>query len=228
MEQKQRFITLAQSDRYTVSELCEEFGITRKTGHKWLGRYAAQGMKGLEEGSRAPKSVRSRTSEEVERLIVSEKRLHMTWGPKKIQRILMTKHGLERPPVVSTVGEVLKRHGMVQARRRRAGVFKVERGALTPAERCNQVFGVDFKGCFWTGDGARCDPLTVSDLHSRYVLRAEALPQTTVSYTQESFRLLFKRHGLPEIIRVDNGAPLGSDPLSAKETVFGKHGRGNW
>jgi len=125
MEQKQRFIILAQSDRYTVSELCEEFGIARKTGHKWLERYAIYGMSGLEERSRAPKSVRSRTSEEVEGMIVGEKRLHLTWGPKKIQRILMTKYGLGRPPAVSTVGEVLKRHGMVQARKRRGGVFKV-------------------------------------------------------------------------------------------------------
>ena len=91
MEQKQRFINFAQSGRFTVSELCEEFGITRKTGHKWLLRYAVGGMKGLEERSRAPKKVSNRTSEEVERLIVSEKRQHMTWGPKKIQRVLMIK-----------------------------------------------------------------------------------------------------------------------------------------
>ena len=83
MEQKQRFINFAQSGRFTVSELCEEFGITRKTGHKWLLRYAVGGMKGLEERSRAPKKVSNRTSEEVERLIVSEKRQHMTWGAKE-------------------------------------------------------------------------------------------------------------------------------------------------
>jgi len=84
-------------------------------------------MKGLEERSRAPKKVSNRTSEEVERLIVSEKRQHMTWGPKKIQRVLMIKHGLEKLPAVSTVGEVLKRHGMVEVRKRRGAVFKVER-----------------------------------------------------------------------------------------------------
>ena len=127
MEQKQRFINLAQSGHFTVTELCEEFGITRKTGHKWLGRYAALGMEGLKERSRAPHSVARRTPADVERLIVSEKRLHVTWGPKKIQRILVVKHGLERPPVVSTVGEVLKRHGMVEERRRRGAVFKVGR-----------------------------------------------------------------------------------------------------
>ena len=210
MEQKQRFISLVQSDQFTVSEVCEQFGISRKTGHKWLVRYAEGGFQGLAERSRAPKSVTRRTGEDIERLIVGEKRLHLTWGPKKIQRILTLKHGIERPPVVSTVGEVLKRHGMVEARKRRGAVFKVERGRLTEAERCNHVLGVDFKGWFLTGDGERCDPLTVSDLHSRYLLRAEGLPQATTRWTQQALRSLFRSQGLPEIIRVDNGAPFAS------------------
>jgi len=210
MEQKQRFIHLAQSGHFTVTELCAEFGIARKTGHKWLERYAAGGLEGLEERSRAPHHVIGRTAAEVERLIVSEKRLHLTWGPKKIQRVLLVKHGLETPPAVSTVGEVLKRHGMVAARRRRGAVFKVERGTLTVPERNNHVFGVDFKGWFLTGDGERCDPLTVTDLPSRYLLRAEGLPQATTRWTQQAFRRLFRQQGLPEIIRVDNGAPFAS------------------
>jgi transposase InsO family protein len=210
MEQKLRFIHLAQSGHFTVTELCAEFGIARKTGHKWLERYEAGGKEGLAERSRAPHHVTGRTTMEVERLIVSEKRLHLTWGPKKIQRVLEIKHGLERPPAVSTVGEVLKRHGMVEARRRRGAVFKVERGTLTAPERNNHVLGVDFKGWFLTGDGERCDPLTVTDLHSRYLLRAEALPQMTTRWTQQAFRSLFRHQGLPEIIRVDNGAPFAS------------------
>jgi len=210
MEEKQRFINLARSDRYTITELCEEFGITRKTGHKWLGRYADGGLSGLAEHSRAPKCVSNRTVVEVERLIVSEKRLHLTWGPKKIARVLSTKHGLERCPAVSTVGEVLKRHGMVEARQRRGAVFAVERGKLTVPTRCNEVLGVDFKGWFMTGDGQRCDPLTVSDLHSRYLLKAEGLPQATTRWTLAAFRALFRRVGVPEIIRVDNGAPFAS------------------
>jgi len=210
MEQKQRFINLAQSGRFTVSELCEEFGITRKPVHKWLLRYAGGGMKGLEERSRAPKKVSNRTSEEIERLVVSEKRQHLTWGPKKIQRVLMIKHGVERLPAVSTVGEVLKRHGMVKVRKRRGAVFKVERGALTVPEHSNHVVGVDFKGWFMTGDGKRCDPLTVTDLHSRYLSMAQGLTQATTQWTQAAFRGLFRRKGLPEIIRVDNGAPFAS------------------
>jgi transposase InsO family protein len=210
MEQKQRFVSLAQSGRFSVTELCEEFGISRKTGHKWLARFREEGTAGLGERSRAPKSVSGRTAECIERLIVSERRLHPTWGPKKIRKVLNSKHGVERPPAVSTVGEVLKRHGLVKSARRRGGVFKVERATLSPPERCNHVLGVDFKGWFALGNGERCDPLTVSDLHSRFLLKAEALPQATTRWTKREFRSLFKRYGLPEIIRVDNGAPFAS------------------
>jgi transposase InsO family protein len=210
MEQKQRFVSLLTSDRFTLVELCESFGISRKTGHKWKSRYQAHGMRGLEDRSRAPKTVTSRTEEAVERLIVTEKRLHPTWGPKKIQRVLEVKHGLERLPVVSTVGEVLKRHGLVKARKRRGGLFTVERGTLTPPERCNHVLGVDYKGWFLLGNGERCEPLTVSDLHSRYLMKAEAMPDMTVKWTQREFRSVFKAYGLPEIIRVDNGSPFAS------------------
>jgi putative transposase len=146
MDQKQRFVSLAGSGHFTMTELCRGFGVSRKTGHKWVARHAVGGIPGLEEHSRAPKSVTCRTSDEVERLICTEKRLRSTWGPKKIQQILMTKHGLESPPAVSTVGELLKRHGLVAERRRRGAVFKVQRGALTAPERQNHVIGVDFKG----------------------------------------------------------------------------------
>lgn len=210
MEQKQRFVSLLRSDRFTMVELCESFGISRKTGHKWKGRYEAQGMSGIEDRSRAPRRVTCRTEEAVERRIVGEKRLHPTWGPKKIRRVLEMKHALERPPAVSTVGEVLKRHGLVKARQRRGGLFTVERGALTAPERCNHVLGVDYKGWFMLGEGERCDPLTVSDLHSRYLMKATAMPDMTVRWTQREFRSVFKRYGLPEIIRVDNGAPFAS------------------
>ena len=98
----------------------------------------------------------------------------------------------------------------MKARRRKAGVFKVERGNLTAPEYSNHVFGVDFKGWFMTQDGERFDPLTVSDLHSRYLLKAEGLKQATRHWTQRAFRNMFREYGLPEIIRVDNGAPFAS------------------
>ncbi|MGB6220364.1 helix-turn-helix domain-containing protein [Haloferula sp.] len=131
MEQRIRFASLAESGRFEVKELCASFGISRKTGHKWLARYRAEGSKGLADRSSAPKCVANRTGAEVERLIVSHKRLHPSWGPKKLRWVLETKYGLERQPAVSTVGEVLKRNGLVKARKRRGGLFAVERGTLT-------------------------------------------------------------------------------------------------
>ena len=210
MEQRLRFVTLAQSGHFTVSELCEQFSISRKTGHKWIGRHAAGGFKGLEDRSRAPKSPAHRTEEEVERLIVSERSKHPTWGPKKLWKVLEIKHAIESPPARSTIGEILKRNGLVEARRRRPGVFSVDRTTLTEAERGNQVWAVDFKGWFVLGDESRCDPLTVSDLYSRFLLQIKALPGQTMGPTRRSFGDLFRVKGLPAIIRVDNGSPFAS------------------
>ena len=210
MEQKHRFVALAESGHFTVSELCRELGISRKTGHKWLTRYRQQGTAGLEEKSRAPNRVPGKIEQEIERIIVSERRAHPRWGPKKIRQRLICRHGIKGPPSVSTIGAVLYRNGMVTPRRRRGGVFTVERGTLTSAQRPNHVWAVDFKGWFLLGNQQRCDPLTISDLYSRYVLRVEGLPQATTQWTQKSFKAAFRRYGLPEIIRVDNGAPFAS------------------
>ena len=209
MEERHKFVTLAQSDRYTISELCVHFGISRKTGHHWLNRYAAEGLEGLADRSRAPKTSPFRTPLHVERLITKEKGKHETWGAKKIHERLISKHGID-PPAISTINEVLRRHGLVKTKKSRGGVFKVERGDLTPAEHSHHVLAVDFKGWFLTGDGVRFDPLTVTDLYSRYLLKSEGLPQMTTKWTLDAFRRLFRTEGLPEIIRVDNGAPFAS------------------
>lgn len=209
-DQRLKFVTLANSGRFNVSELCEQFGISRKCGHKWLVRHAEGGAKALVDGSRAPHSVPLRTSEAVERIVVSERRLHPTWGPKKLRAVLERKYALETAPAVSTLGEILKRHGMIEARRRRPGVFEVKRGDLTESVRPNHVWATDFKGWFYTQDKERCDPLTVTDLFSRYLLGVQALPQATQAWTRMAYASLFRTHGLPEIIRMDNGSPFGS------------------
>ncbi len=110
-EQRLKFVTLANSGRFTISELCEQFGVSRKCGHKWLVRFAQGGAKALVDGCRAPHSVPLRTEEAMERLNVSERRLHPTWGPKKLRVVLERKHAIEAPPALSTLGEILKRNG---------------------------------------------------------------------------------------------------------------------
>src|SRR5580658_9769960 len=210
IEQRIRFVNLAESGRFEILSLCRDFGISRKTGYKWIGRYREHGSEALRDWSRAPKSIPARTEPEVAALVVGERRKHPTWGPKKIERVLEVVHGLERVPARSTIGEILKRHGMVQARRRRPGAFKVERGDLQEAERSNQVWAADYKGWFYLGSGERCDPLTVSDLYSRYLIRLEAVPQATQYWTRRGFERAFGHYGVPEVIRVDNGSPFGS------------------
>ena len=210
MDQKQRIVSLAESGRFTITELAREFGVSRKSIHKWIDRHRAGGYPGLAERSRAPLSQPGKTATELEKLIVSERRRRPTWGPKKIRQRLMREHGIDRPPAMSTIGDILKRNGLIEARRRRPGIFRIDREDLTESTKSNEVWATDFKGWFHLGDHSRCDPLTISDLHSRYLIRIEALPQATRRWTMANFRLAFQNYGLPETIRVDNGSPFAS------------------
>ena len=121
MEEIIRFVSLAQTGRFTVTDLCEQFGISRKTGYKHLERYPAHGLKGLTPRSHRPHSSPQRTDDTVEALVLAERRLHCTWGPKKLHRVLEVKHGIEIPPARSTITEILRHHGLSTRRRRRPG-----------------------------------------------------------------------------------------------------------
>lgn len=211
MDEKMRFVQLARSGRFHICELCADFGISRKTGHKYLERFARLGSEGLADRSRRPRSSPNATVEAVERLVLKEKRLHPNWGPKKIQRLLETRHGVERPPATSTVGEILKRHGLVKSRRRRhPGAYRLANDQLTVPLQPNDVWTVDYKGWFLLGNGQRCDPLTVCDLYSRYLLACKARPNQQHAGTLRAFKPIMRLHGLPRVIRVDNGSPFAS------------------
>jgi transposase InsO family protein len=210
MEQKRKLVVLAESGRYSIKELSAEFGVTRKTAHKWVERYREYGWEGLEERSRAPLHNAKRLEAQVEQEIVKLRRKRSTWGPKKLRDALIKDYGMEHAPCESTIGEVLKRNGLIKPRRRRVRGNRRVNEELTEADHNNHVWASDFKGWFRTGDGERCDPLTVSDLHSRYLIGAKALPQASQYWTRRSFEVMFDRYGLPEIMRVDNGSPFGS------------------
>jgi putative transposase len=210
MEEIVRFVVLAQSGRFTVTELCEQFGISRKTGYKHLGRYATDGLKGLQPRSHRPHQFPQRTEEGVTAMILAERRLHRTWGPKKLHKVLEVKHGIESPPARSTIGEILRRHGLSQRPRRKPGLYTALNDGLTVPTRPNQVWTVDFKGWFLLGNGERCDPLTVCDRYSHYVLACRARPNQQFKGTLQAFKDLMRQTGLPEIIRVDHGSPFAS------------------
>lgn len=170
MEEINRFVILVQSGRFSVTDLCEQFGISRETGYKHLARYAADGAAGLQPRSHRPHRCAQRTDEAVEALLLAERRMHRTWGPKKLQVVLELKHGIGRPPACSTIAEILRRHGLSARRRRRPGVFAAGNDGLTIPTQPNHVRTVDFKGWFTLGNQQRCDPLTVCDRYSHYVL----------------------------------------------------------
>jgi transposase InsO family protein len=213
MTEKERFVTLAQTGRFTISSLCTDFGISRKTGHKYLLRYEAEGREGLKERSRRPKHCPSTTADGVEKLILKERRKHPTWGPKKLRDLLIKIHGIDRPPHESTIALVLSRHGLSQKRKRKAGVYRVHPEHLTEPTRPNEVWTFDFKGWFILQDGQRCDPFTVCDRYSRYVVGCHACANQQFKGTFRLCKKLMRHHGQPDIIRVDNGTPFASIAL---------------
>ena len=210
MEEIIRFVSLAQTDRFTLTDLCEQFGISRKTAYKHLERYAVAGFQGLQPRSHRPHHSPQRTDEAIEALVLEERRRQRTWGPKKLQDLLLKKHGVESPPACSTIGEMLRRHGLSVRRRRRPGAYPARNGELTMPTQPNHVWTVDFKGWFLLGNGRRCDPLTVCDRYSHYVLAVRAQPDQQFQRTLYAFQGLMRQVGLPEIIRVDHGSPFAS------------------
>lgn len=210
MDNRLKFVLLAQSGEFTITELCERFKISRKTGYKWIERYQQEGRSGLTDRSSAPKQVHHRTPDEIEKVITAVRRKHPTWGPKKIHVILKSKHGIEKPPAVSTIGEILKRHGLSKRKKRRPGIFPANRGELTDSERPNHVWCTDHKGWFLLQNDLRCIPLTITDLYSRFIIGIEADEHSTQATAKAGFLKAFRANGLPEIIRVDNGSPFAS------------------
>ena len=206
MDEKLSFVAECLRGDLPMVALCADYGISRKTGYKWLGRYRALGPEGLVDRSRAPRRHGRSMAPEVADAIVALRRERPHWGPRKLRAVLMR----DRPdiawPAASTMGDLLRAEGLVGSRRRRRRLAAPGR-ALRPAEGPNEVWCIDFKGWFRTGDGARCDPLTVTDAYSRYLLACEIVPPRTEE-VGAAVADLFARHGLPETIRSDNGPPF--------------------
>jgi transposase InsO family protein len=192
-----------------MSEVCRDFGISRKTGYKIFNRYKDQGLDALCDRSRRPVRYANQLPDQVERLIVDLKRDKPHWGARKIRELLLRKlAGDVRLPAKSTVHAVLDRHGLVQrarVRKNRANGTPLSAGAVPNALWC-----ADFKGEFKLGNGRYCYPLTVSDHASRYLLLCEAFDSTREAPVIEAFQQLFRHRGLPGAIRSDNGLPFAS------------------
>lgn len=206
---KRRFIVDRLSGEWDdMSELCVQNGISRETGYALMRRYAADGFAGVVARSRAP-LVQARAVEASICAALVDCRLdYPTWGPKKLKAFLERSRPQLVWPAASTIGEVLKRRGLVGKRRRRRTALPLTR-PFALVSRANETWCIDFKGWFRTQDGTRCDPLTVSDTMSRYLVGCRICAQTGASVAAEMERML-KEFGLPDRLRMDNGSPWGS------------------
>ena len=206
MEQRIEFAIKAMR-ALNFRALCQEYGISTKTGYKWKERFLREGFGGMGERSRRPHGHADELGDEVVCEIIRLKLAHESWGPRKIRELYRRRHGTVASE--SSFKRVLERAGLVQKRRRRrakeAGRLSSGRRAAAP----NEVWTVDFKG-WWRTHGKRCEPLTVRDEYSRYVLELRALENARSETVRESFERLFERQGLPQAIRSDNGAPFAS------------------
>lgn len=207
MNERMEMINQYVNEGESVSELSRWYGVSRKTVYKWITRYEQLGVKGLEEQSRAPHEHPQAISEQMEKRILEWKARKPLWGAPKIHAQLV---GLADCPCESTVSNVLARHGLVsrQQPRRKATPSASPLGHCTGI---NQLWCADLKGHFRMGNGQRCDPLTISDAHSRYLLCCQGLVESTSSLVMKPlFIATFRENGLPDAMRTDNGSPFAS------------------
>ena len=204
MSLRQEFLSLASQPGSSFSQLCQRFGISRKTGYKWLQRYQQTGVAGLADRSRRPEHSPRRTAAEIEQQVLAI-RDQYGWGARKIKWCLQRDE--QTVLAKSTVHSILRRHGRVTPQPNSvAGSYQ-----RFEHERPNQLWQMDFKGHFALGNGERCHPLTVLDDHSRYSLCLQACRNEQTGTVQEHLTATFRRYGLPERMLMDNGSPWGND-----------------
>jgi transposase InsO family protein len=203
------FIAACIQGEDNFAELCRRFGISRKTGYKWVARYEELGPEGLL--ARPPVARCHPQAREAALLdaVLQARKDHPFWGPKKLRRLLQEQAPQLLWPAASTIGEWLKHHGLIRPKRRRLRT-PGHSGPLAPSPRPNGLWCADFKGSFLLGDRTRCHPLTITDDFSRYLLKCEALVGTDARATRLHFDRAFGEYGLPDRIRTDNGAPFAS------------------
>jgi transposase InsO family protein len=209
MEERMRFVMAAVDNVEPFAALCRRFGVSRKTGYKWLGRYDDAGVDGLKERLRAPLHHPRALAAEIAEHCLKVRREHPTWGPVKVRSWLEQHAAPMRWPAPSTIGELFDREGLTVRRRlrRRSPPSSAPFGQCTAA---NDVWCIDFKGWFVTGDGKRCEPLTLSDAHSRYLLRCQALARSDTDHVWPVLDAALREFGLPQRLRSDNGPPFAS------------------
>lgn len=209
MEERFRFLEDWRKEEWSFAELCRRYEVSRKTGYKWLERYQEGGLVALSDRPRAPQHHPNQVIVEVEEAVLEARADHPHWGPSKLHAWLARRAPEIVWPAPSTIGELLRRHGLTAPRKR---VRKASPSAqpLAHADGPNAVWSADFKGWFRCGDQSRCYPLTISDAASRYLIRCQALSQPDEAHARPLFEAAFREYGLPERMRTDNGPPFAT------------------
>ncbi|MDH3496861.1 MAG: integrase core domain-containing protein [Gemmatimonadota bacterium] len=218
MSERRRFIDEYLRGTASMTVLCASYGISRRVGYKWLTRFLVEGDRALEDRSRRPRTSPWAIAPDVATLLLTARRRHPTWGPRKILDYLRPRHRQLQLPAPSTAGALFKRHGLVRPKRRRPQPGHPGR-PTSPILAPNDVWTADFKGHFALGCGLRCHPLTIVDGYSRFLLACDALRQPTTPAAKAVFTRVFQEYGLPDRVRTDNGAPFASIALNRLSTL---------
>ena len=209
VDERMRFVLAIEQQDGAMASACRRFGISRKTGYKWLGRYREAGFAGLLDQSRAPVHHPQAIGGRIAERCLEVRRAHPTWGPVKVRAYLERRAPGTEWPAASTIGELFDREGLTVKRKMRRR-SPPSSAPFAHCEAANDVWCIDFKGWFLTGDGKRCEPLTLTDAHSRYLLRCQALPHTDTEHVWPVLDAAFREFGLPYYLRSDNGSPFAS------------------
>jgi transposase InsO family protein len=204
-----RFVMAIKEQHESFAVVCRRFGVSRKSGYKWLERYEAEGIGGLSDRSRAPHHHPHAVDEDVFEECLAVRRAHPSWGPLKVRAYLERRHPSRDWPAASTIGSLFDREGLTVKRKLR----RRSPPSSAPFADCgaaSDVWCIDFKGWFLTGDGKRCEPLTLTDAYSRYLLRCQALARTDTDHVWPVLDAAFREFGLPLYLRSDNGSPFAS------------------
>lgn len=223
MDQRLRFLEDVWLARMSMTDLCAHYLISRKTGYKWIDREAEEGRRGLADRSRAPHHCPHKISDEMATLLCEFRIRHDDWGARKLLKVLQRRHPRRRDwPAPSTVADLLQREGLVRRARRRRARVDHPGAPRIHTEAPNDLWTADFKGEFRTGDGIYCYPLTLVDLHARYLLDCHGRYSTQTRTAWPVFEAAFHAYGLPLAIRTDNGPPFATTSIHglSKLTVW--------
>jgi len=212
MDERNKFVVAYLSGKYQMLELCAQFGVSRPTGYKWVGRFEQSGNAGLKDRSRAPHHYPHAMQEDLQRWFIDERRAHPSWGAKKLLARLRRLYPKDLRPSRSAVHRLLSQHGLIVPRRRRRPPLHT--GQRARAKHPNELWTIDFKGQFRTGDHRWCYPFTVMDSASRYLLACQGQDAPNGAPVSRVMQALFTAHGLPLRIHSDNGSPFASVGLA--------------